>query len=317
MTYTQITPEERHKLAALRKQGFSQAAMARELGRSPSTISREFARNTRSYDTQYRPCKAQERTNGRRSRSRRNQRFSGVDYSKVHGLLALEWSPEQIATVLTQSALLRISHETIYRHIWRDKKAGGLLFQQLRGAQKRRRKRYGKQDSRGILSGKRHISERPAEVEDRGQIGHWEIDTVMGSGSKDCIVTMVERKTGFLVMGKLADHTMGSLNQRVIPLIRDHAAKVKTITADNGTEFHGFAEIEQKTGVTFYFATPYHSWERGSNENTNGLIRQYLPNGTSMASLTQKQCNIIAHRINTRPRKRLAFKSPWQCFYDQ
>jgi IS30 family transposase len=317
MSYIQITPEERYRLAALRKQGVSQAAMARELGRSPSTISREFARNTCSYDRHYRPSKAQERTNGRRSRSRRNHRFTVQDLERVNALLDFQWSPEQIAAALREAGLLTISHETIYRHIWRDKKAGGLLYQHLRGARKRRRKRYGKHDSRGRLASKRPIAERPPEVALRAEKGHWEIDTVMGSGSKDCVVTIVERKTGFLIIGKLADHSMESMNERVIPLIQKHSAEFKTVTADNGTEFHGYADIEKKTGTVFYFATPYHSWERGSNENANGLIRQYLPKGTSMAMLTQKQCNAIAHKINTRPRKRLGFKSPWQCFYDK
>ena len=317
MKYTQITPEERYRLAALRKQGCSQADMARDLGRSPSSISREFRRNVRSYDTQYRPCKAQERTKARRSRSRRNQHFTPQDFDKVETLLNCQWSPEQIAETLEKERLLSISHETIYRHIWRDKKAGGTLHKQLRCSQKRRRKRYGKHDSRGILSGKRHISERPAEVELRKEKGHWEIDTVMGSGSKDCIVTLVERKTGFLLIGKLANHTKESLNRRVIPMIKKLVGEVKTITSDNGSEFHGFAVIEKKTKVMIYFATPYHAWERGSNENANGLIRQYLPKGTSMVMLTQKQCNTIAHRINTRPRKRLGYKSPWQCFYDR
>ena len=317
MKYTQITPEERYRLAAMRKQGFCQADMARALNRSRSTISREFRRNTYSYDVQYRPCKAQERTNGRRSRSRRNQHFTPQDFDKVDELLGLQWSPEQVAATLEDNRLLSISHETIYRHVWRDKKAGGLLYQQLRGSRKRRRKRYGKHDNRGVLATKRPISERPAEVEQRSEKGHWEIDTVMGSGSKDCIVTLVERKTGYLLIGKLKDHSMESLNRRTIPLIQRHAGAFKTITADNGTEFHGYAEIEQQTATIFYFATPYHSWERGSNENANGLIRQYLPKRTSMAMLTQKQCNTIAHKINTRPRKRLGFKSPWQCFYDK
>ena len=136
----------------------------------------------------------------------------------------------------------------------------------------------------------------------------------MGTGSKDCIVTLVERKTGYVLIGKLADRTTASLNKRVIALMRQFQNKFQTITADNGTEFHAYKKIEKATDVTFYFATPYHSWERGTNESTNGLIRQYLPKGTSMSSLTQQQCNMIAKKLNTRPRKRLGFKTPQEVF---
>jgi IS30 family transposase len=162
-----------------------------------------------------------------------------------------------------------------------------LLYTHLRGARKRRRKRYGAYDSRGKLAGKRLISERPPEVETRRQAGHWEIDTVMGSGSKDCIVTLVERQSGLLLVGKVADRTTASLNRRVIRLIRRHGGAFESVTADNGTEFHDYQRIEARTQALFYFARPYHSWERGSNENANGLIRQYLPKGASMAGLSQ------------------------------
>jgi IS30 family transposase len=200
------------------------------------------------------------------------------------------------------------------RHVWRDKAQGGLLYTHLRGARKRRRKRYGSYDSRGKLAGKRLISERPAEVQTRRQLGHWEIDTVMGAGSKDCIVSLVERKTGLLLIGKLKDRTTESLNRRVIGIIERHKGAFETITSDNGTEFHNYQRIEERTKALFYFARPYHSWERGSNENANGLIRQYLPKGASMAALSQQRCNAIARKLNTRPRKRLGFRTPLECF---
>jgi IS30 family transposase len=300
-------------LAALRRQGLNQAEIARALGRHRSTVCREVGRNSTRADGHYRPFTAQERTNGRRSRSRRNLRFSAEDFSLIDGLLRRQWSPEQVAGHLARAGLLSISHETIYRHVWRDKKAGGMLSN-LRSARKRRRKRYGAYDSRGKLAGKRPISERPLEVETRQQTGHWEIDTVMGSDSKDCIVSLVERRSGLLLIGKLADRTTASLNRRVIGLIRRDDAAFKTVTADNGTEFHDYKRIEERTKVAFYFARPYHSWERGSNENANGLIRQYLPKGQSMAGLSQHQCNAIARKLNTRPRKRLGFRTPLECF---
>jgi transposase, IS30 family len=158
------------------------------------------------------------------------------------------------------------------------------------------------------------ISERPAEVEAREVVGHWEADTVMGAGTKDCVLTLVERKTGLLLVGKLADRTADGLSRRAAGLIKRHRARFETVTADNGTEFHGYEGIERRTGVLFYFARPYHSWERGSNENANGLLRQYLPKGESMAGLTQQRCNAIAAKLNTRPRKRLGFRTPLECF---
>ena len=184
----------------------------------------------------------------------------------------------------------------------------------LRGARKRRRKRYGAYDSRGRLSGKRMISERPAEVGTRERAGHREADTVMGAGSRDCVLTLVERKTGLVLIGKLTDRTAGSPSRRAVSLMRRHAEAFATVTADNGTEFHGYESIERRTGVRFYFARPYHSWERGSNENANGLLRQYLPKGVSMEVLSQRQCNAIARKLNTRPRKRLGFRTPLECY---
>jgi IS30 family transposase len=311
MTYRQITSEERYILATLRKQGFNQSEIARELGRHRCTISRELKRNSARFDGRYRANKAIERTAGRRSRSRRNQRFTPGDLRRVEAQLRELWSPEQICGRLRGS--LSISHETIYRHVWRDRILGGSLHSFLRGARKKRRKRYGAYDSRGRLAGKRHISERPLAAELRSEIGHWEIDTVIGKGSRHCLVTVVDRKTGYLVIGKLRARTKEHTNQRTVRLIRRHPHRFKTITADNGTEFHDYAAIERATGTAFYFATPHHSWERGTNENTNGLIRQYVPKGTSMAKLSQHRCNAIARALNNRPRKRLGFKTPQEC----
>ncbi|MCA1614517.1 MAG: IS30 family transposase, partial [Acidobacteria bacterium] len=259
MTYRQLSPEERYMLAALRRQGLKQSEIARSLGRHRSTVCREVKRNGTRADGHYRAFTAQERTNGRRSRSRRNQRFGAEDFALVDGLLQRLWSPEQVAGHLARSGLLSISHETIYRHVWRDKKEGGTLYTHLRGARKRRRKRYGAYDSRGRLAGKRMISERPPEVEARERVGHWEADTVMGAGSRDCVATLVERKTGLVLIGKLSDRTAGSLSRRVTRLIGRHAGSFETVTADNGTEFHDYKRIERLTGATFYFARPYHS----------------------------------------------------------
>ncbi len=302
-------------ISVLRKQGHNASAIARYLSRHRSTISREFKRNCARWDGAYRYSKAIERTSGRRSRSRRNWQFGIDEWRVVEKLLREKWSPEQISGRLENDNVLSISYATIYRYVRRDKKQGGDLYKCLR-LPKKWRKRHRSRDYRGRLGGKRHISERPPSAENRTRKGHWEIDTVMGQyGSKPCIVTIVERKTGYVLIGKLKSRRKEVTNERVIQLIQKHSVMFKTITADNGTEFHGHADIERVTGAKFYFATPYHSWERGTNENTNGLIRQYLPKGTSLVALTQQTCNAIADKLNNRPRKRYGFKTPAEMFY--
>jgi IS30 family transposase len=308
--YAQITQEERYRIAEMKRLRLSIRAIAAELSRAPSTISREIRRN-RKADGWYRAHTAGERTRARRRRSRRGVRIAPETWREVVRLLRLWWSPEQIAGHLNNT----ISHETIYVHIWRDKRRGGSLWTHLRQAGKRRRKRYGAYDSRGRLAGKRHISERPSLVEGRTEPGHWEIDTVVGPDrGRHSIVTMVERMTGFVVMGKIERHTAAECSAKVIELVARHAGRVATITADNGSEFHGYKDVEAACGVEFYFATPHHAWERGTNENTNGLIRQYLPKRTSLAKVTQADCDRIAEKLNSRPRKRLGYKTPEECY---
>ena len=224
-----------------------------------------------------------------------------------------DWSPEQIAGRMALEGRLQICHETIYRHVWNDKRHGGLLHTHLRQATKQRRKRHGTYDSRGRLAGKRPIEERPAAADNRSRVGHWEADTVLGDG-KPCVVTLVERKTGYVEIGKLNARTSEELSRRTIQLILRQPKAVRTITADNGTEFHRYADIERVTDARFYFATPHHAWERGANENTNGLIRQYLPKRQSMASITQHDCNHVARKLNRRPRKRLGYRNPEECY---
>ena len=316
MTYHQITSEERYTIAALRRKGFRSAEIARHLGRHRSTISREVRRNSSRCDGSYRPSKAIERTNGRRSRSRRNQHFTKADFAMVEKKLKADWSPEQISGRLRLDGKLSISHETIYIHVWRDKEAGGHLYRHLRCSSKLRRKRHNSYDSRGRLAGKCHISERPPSIEKRSTVGHWEIDTVVGKGAPDCVTTLVERKTGYSLIGKLPDRSMHRTSQRTKMLVRRTPDRFKTITADNGTEFHDHKSVEEATGVKFYFATPYHSWERGSNENFNGLLRQYLPKRTSQAAITQTDCDQVAKKLNTRPRKRLGYRTPEECFFE-
>ncbi len=315
MMYRQITVAERYTLKVLQVQGYTPAAIARALGRHRSSITRELARNRTHYDDYYRPQLADWYARGRRSRSRRNTRFTPADWARVDAWLGEDWSPEQIAGWCARFRLLAISHETIYRHIWLDKRRGGTLHVHLRRANKPFRKRYGAYDSRGRLACKRPIASRPPGAEHRSRFGHWEGDTVLGaSQAGPCIVTLVERKSGFTAIGKVARRAGAEVNARLRQLIDVQPRPVRTITVDNGTEFHGYKALEQLVDARFYFATPHHSWERGTNENTNGLIRQYLPKRASMAALTQQDCNRIAMKLNRRPRKRLGYRTPEECY---
>lgn len=312
--YHQLTSEERYALSTLRKQGFNQSQIARALGRHRSTISRELRRNSRQKPTWYRPSNADQMARARRYKSRRNWRFTDDELALVRSCLQQWWSPEQISGRLRRQRLLHISHETIYRYVWNDWLRGGSLRLFLRGSSKRRRKQYRSYDSRGRLAGKRHISERPAAANDRACIGHFEGDTMIGGSDQHCVLTMVDRKTGYVLIGKMTERSVRAANRHTIALIKRARRRVKTLTVDNGTEFHGYKDIEAATGATIYFATPHHSWERGTNENTNGLIRQFLPKRKSMRHITQADCEWIEAQLNNRPRKRHGYLTPAELY---
>jgi IS30 family transposase len=313
MSYKQITEVERYLISEYRIQGLNQRQIADKLDRHRSTISREVRRNHHMNGWYHAP-RAQEHANGRRSRSRKVSQFDSTEWSMVSGFLKLDWSPEQVSLVFDEHELLSISHETIYRYIRKDRKDGGHLYKHLRHSRKQRRKGYGSRDSRGVLCGKRDISERPPAAQQRSEKGHVEIDLVHGARASDCILTMVDRKSRWVAIRKLKDKTMEEVSQALILMIRRH--QIKTLTADNGSEFHDYKRIEKLTGATFYFAKPYHSWERGTCENTNGLIRQYIPKQLSMADISQWDCNAIAYKLNSRPRKVLDLFTPAQAHYD-
>ena len=313
--YHQLTQDERYLITGLKGMGLSQAEVAHRMGRSPSTISRELRRNRTTHDGNYRAEKAQKYSMARRRRARRRSWFSAEQMAQVEALLRKKWSPEQVSASLKAKGVCSISHETIYRHVLKDKKAGGALYKHLRIMSKLVRKRYNSKDSRGVLRGKRHISERPASAEARRRIGHWEGDTVMGSDKRACMLTLVERRSGYVVIKKLTARTAEQATLGTAKALAEHGRKMRTLTFDNGTEFHNYKYLEACFPVTCYFATPYHSWERGTNENTNGLIRQYVPKGVCMKSLTQKDCDRIAYELNTRPRKRHGYKTPYEIYY--
>jgi transposase, IS30 family len=310
MTYHQLTQEERYLITAELRCGFSPAHIARTLGRARSTITRELRRNATHHDGKYRADKAHSYAVARRRRCRRRARFSAADMATVARLIRRKWSAEQISGTLKKCGALRISHETIYRRIRWDKRVGGDLWRHARIMSKFGRKRYRSHDSRGVLPGKRSIAERPPEVAQRQQVGHWEGDTVMGRDLRHCVLTLVERKSGFAIIKKLTARTKHEVTRAATRALRRHSHNFKTLTLDNGTEFHDYAILEQRFPVKVYFATPYHSWERGCNENFNGLLRQYLPKGVCMRNVTQAQCDQIADDLNTRPRKRFGFDTP-------
>ena len=315
MKYRQLTHEERYRIGELRRQGCGLSEIAYLMGRSRTTIWRELKRNmvpSPKGGMTYCVSRAQEKRNGRLRRSRRGSHYSAEDYALIRRLLLEQWSPEQIAGTLVRLNELKISHQTIYRYVRKDWRSGGALWQELRRRYKRRKRHYGL-ERRGRLQGKPMIDSRPESVDARQEVGHYEGDTVHGaSWETACVVTVVERVTGLLLAGKSPDKTVESINKVLIKLLRESPLPVRTLTLDNGTEFHGYRKVEKATGVQIYFAQPHQPWQRGSNENTNGLLRQYWPKRTSMANLTQRQCNQVAYKINSRPRKRHGYLSPLQ-----
>ena len=234
--------------------------------------------------------------------------------ARIEEKLRWNWSPEQIVGWLRVQGQPAMSHETIYRHVWRDKAIGGALWRHLRGARKRRRKRYGAYDSRGRLAGKRMIEQRPAIVEERRRIGDWEVDTIHGLG-RACLVTATERKSGLVRIGPIPRATKEHTAEKLLELLLGEAHPVRTITSDNGTEFHSYEDIESGLKTKMYFATPHHAWERGSNENCNGLIRQYFPKRSNLSRVTQKECDEVAQALNSRPRLRHKFSTPNDIYY--
>ncbi len=311
--YHQLSQEERYIITALTVSRASKAEIARQLERAPSTVTRELARN-RSNDGRYRAEVAHGKATTRRRREHWGSRFTPQQWQHVVSLLKEKWSPEQIGNHLRLNGPFSISHETIYRYVLEDKRLGGSLYTHLRIMPKMRRKRYNSRDSRGILPGKRHISQRPASVQTRRHLGHWEGDTLMGRDLYHGVLTLVERKSGLAIIRKLSSRTAPAVTQAALAAIGGLQADFRTITFDNGTEFHDYKTLEQHFPLKCYFATPYHSWERGICENLNGLIRQYLPKGTSLRNITQAYCDYIAWKLNIRPRKRHGYRTPLEVF---
>jgi IS30 family transposase len=310
MGYHQLTTVERYLIVEHKSMGLSLREIAKALCRSASTISRELRRNADKSDGRYRVEKADSYARARRRRSRLGSHFAEREMEQVQRLMGRKWSPEQVSGRLRRHGGLRIGTSTIYRWLEKDKAAGGEKWLQTRQLVHRYRKGYRVKDQRGRMSGKRPLSERPRGANDRNEVGHLEGDTVMGRDGRHCLLTLVDRMTRRTRILKLPARRVSEVNKALIREVKAGRLKMKSLTLDNGTEFHGFKELEAKLGIKVYFAQPYHSWERGTNENTNGLIRQYLPKGSCFKELTQKRCNEIERELNDRPRKVLGFSTP-------
>jgi len=309
MSYTQLSERQRYQISHLKRMGYLQYEIANEVGVHKSTISREVRRNQNrnGYDFE----KAQQKAKGRRHR--RCHRITAQSWAVVETKLKEDWSPEQISGWLKIENQPGISHEWIYHYILKDKKKGGKLYVHLR-SQKQRRKRYGSYSRRGVIQNRRSIEERPEIVSKREQIGDWELDTVIGKNHQGAVVTIVDRKSRYLMMSKVEKITSELVGGAILKLLAPCVGTIRTLTSDNGKEFAGHKQLENALQTKFYFAHPYSSWERGTNENTNGLIRQYIPKGRLMSTVGEDEVVQILSRLNHRPRKCLGFRSPHDIF---
>ena len=282
------------------------------LGRDPSTICREISRNHGQRG--YRPKQAQRKAHERR-KTPRSKKMTIEVVSYIEEKLRVEYSPEQISCTMRESVGVSISHERIYQHIWHDKKHGGDLYLKLRIAGvKKRRKRYGKKDWRGKIPNRIDIDHRPEIVEKKTRIGDWEADLVSGTHHRGFLVTLAERKSSFTLIGHVKQKMAVEVKREIMRLLEPHKELVHTITFDNGREFSAHELINKGLNCQSYFAKPYHSWERGLNENTNGLIRQYFPKRMDLWNVNSEELAFVMDRLNHRPRKKLAFKTPHDIF---
>ena len=321
MSYRHLTMDERNVIYRMQLQGYTPAEIARCLGRHRSTIGRECKRNG-TVKGRYEPGNAQTRAHSRRRahlcRPKTGHRRL---MAYVGERLAARWSPEQIAgrvSACPPSHLegLSISHTTIYRWIWSDPERVRRFRPVLRIARKPRRKPYGKPSRQGQILGKRSIDERPVEANERTRLGDWEGDTVVGKGRKGFLLTCVDRASRFLIARKVHACAAEPVAEQLRRTIRRlPAEKRQSLTLDNGREFARPIELERKLDLPIYFAHPYHSWERGTNENTNGLLRQYLPKGTDLTQVPSERLRCVVHALNHRPRKCLGFQSPFEVFH--
>lgn len=319
MGYKQLDFVKRCQIYGLWRAGYSNTAIAKEIGVHKSTITREFKRNITFIHTklgcwQYKSNYAQSYTDERHKKKPKRVKFTKEVQDFVREKVLQDWSPEQISGYAKRHKLFTISHERIYQFILKDKQKCGDLYKHLRHQHKKYRKRYGSPNRQGPIRNRRFIDERPAIVNDKTRIGDWEIDTIIGKNRKQAIVTIVERVSKLTVMKKVKAKTAELVAQATINGLKSISNSVVTITWDNGSEFAYHEKIGKLLKADFYFAHPYSSWERGLNENTNGLVRQYLRKGADFVKITNNDLAIIIDKLNNRPRKSLDYATPNEIF---
>jgi IS30 family transposase len=314
MNYTHFTQDERYQIAILLKAGHRQNDIASVMNRSPSTISRELRRNHGQRG--YRPKQAHEFSQVRMQACENSPRVAAETWAVVETKLVETWSPEQISGHLKANGQASVSHEAIYQRIYADKRRGGTLHRTLR-CQKARRKRYGGRERRGTILNQVSIEQRPDIVDARTRFGDWEGDTMIGAGHQQALVTLNERKSRYCLIAHVPTKTAQAVSDAVISLLTPFAGCVHTLTTDNGKEFAQHEQIARKLKADFFFAHPYASWERGANENMNGLIRQFFPKKCRFSSITPEDISHAMDRLNHRPRKCLGFKTPHEVFMNQ
>jgi transposase, IS30 family len=311
--YKQLNQAQRYQIEILKKAGKNQKEIAALLGVSESTISRELKRNQGKKG--YRPKQAQIKADNRKKQALKALKMTPALIFLIEARIRLDWSPVQVSGQIKDELGILISHERIYQPIWTDKRHGGTLHTHLRQYHKQRKKKYGSKDKRGQIRNRVSIDERPAIVAKKTRIGDWEIDTVIGQNHQGALVTIVDRVSKFTLIKKVDSKHAEVVTAATISLLQPYLDKTLTITADNGKEFSGHETIKEQLSANVYFAHPYCSWERGLNENTNGLIRQYFTKGSSFENITDDEVEAVMNKLNHRPRKTLKFKTPHTVFF--
>ena len=306
-----LTLKERYHISAFVEAGLKKSEIAKKIGKHKSSISRELKRN--KSPSKYDPEKANVKAEKRKTKSHKNKRFNEEMKMKIEEKIKENWSPEQIKGYYKRHGINMVSHTRIYAYIEKDKAIGGKLYKYLRHA-KKKRKKYGSEEHRGQIKNRRSIELRPTIVDQKSRVGDWEADLVVGNNHKGFIVTLVERKTKITLIKKVKNKKAETVKEAIIEKLTPFKNICHTITFDNGKEFAMHKETEKALKAKAYFAHPYSSYERGLNENTNGLIRQYIPKKTEFRNLPNFVFEDIVRKLNTRPRKTLGFASPVEAF---
>ena len=304
-----LTESQRYTIQAMLSVGFKQMEIADAIGKDKSVISREIKRNSDLRSGEYRGDLANRKYEQRMTSKPKYIRFTPQVQKLVDQGLEQQWSPEQISNYDYGQGVEMVSHETIYQYVIEDKKAGGSLYLNLR-RKKKYRKRIGSKDKRGRIKDQINISERPLIVESRSRIGDFEVDLVMGANHKGALLTINELTTGYAIVRKLKSKNAKEVSEMIVKALRPYITICKTITSDNGKEFTDHKYVSKELGIDFFFADPYASWQRGANENFNGLLRQYFPKKTSFEKISWQEVKSAQRKLNKRPRKRLNYISP-------